>query len=309
MDTNDTRMLDAVFRNGSIWCTHSAGLPALPAASDRTSVFWYQLDPGLAPDPIVQSGLLDGGTGTHFFFPSIGVNCANDVCLGFSRSDSSRYIGAAYSVRLGSDPPGATGPIRTLKGGDDVYEAAVGGGRIPWGDYSATVVDPIDDRSFWTVQEFAAFDVGPFAFQDRWGTWWGHVTPYSTLTAVEDQRLVVSGAESGDSTAESTDVDGDTLVVGAPGNGVGGTARGVRAQRLDLGLSAGDHVDATRRAGRRLRHFGRDRRRHDRGRRARRGERGGRRTPSRAAARRGANRVSSRRAGSRPARSTASRSP
>ena len=38
-----------------------------------------------------------------------------------------------------------------------------------WGDYSATVVDPEDDTTFWTIQEYAVEDEGPDPDDDRWG--------------------------------------------------------------------------------------------------------------------------------------------
>src|SRR5204862_7976584 len=37
-----------------------------------------------------------------------------------------------------------------------------------WGDYSATMVDPINDLSFWTLQEYAATP----GTESQWGTWW-----------------------------------------------------------------------------------------------------------------------------------------
>src|SRR5262249_6848347 len=54
IETNDTRILNVVFRNGRIWCTQTGGLPAT-GAPDRTAAFWYQLDPTTMPQPIVQS--------------------------------------------------------------------------------------------------------------------------------------------------------------------------------------------------------------------------------------------------------------
>jgi hypothetical protein len=186
IDTGDTRILNAVLRNGRLWCAHSGGLPI--GAVDRTAVFWYEIDPGAlggSGQPIVQSGVLDGGAGVHHFVPSIAVNQNDDVALGFSRSDASRYAEGAFTGRAAADPAGAMGPITLLKAGEDAYVKDFGSGSIRWGDYSATVVDPADDRSFWTIQEYAAADVGPTADDDRWGTWWANLStgpPAPTFT-------------------------------------------------------------------------------------------------------------------------------
>src|SRR6185503_16703391 len=47
-----------------------------------------------------------------------------------------------------------------------------------WGDWSATVVDPVNDLDLWTIQEYAANHVSG---DSRWGTWWGRVSPPSDL--------------------------------------------------------------------------------------------------------------------------------
>jgi hypothetical protein len=96
IDTGDPRIGDPVLSNGRIWCTHSAGLPATGTV-DRTAVFWYELDPTLLPasgNPIVQSGLFDGGAGVHHFYPSIAAHQIGDAVIGFSRSDATRYAEA-----------------------------------------------------------------------------------------------------------------------------------------------------------------------------------------------------------------------
>ncbi|NOT02060.1 MAG: hypothetical protein HOP29_15720 [Phycisphaerales bacterium] len=178
--TNDPRILNAVFRNGTVWCTHSGGLPAAPSPTlDRTAAFWYQLNPAGMPSPIVQSGVLDGGFDVHHFFPSIAVNCGNDLCLGFSRSDATRYAEAVYACRASGDSAGTTGPIHVLKAGEDTYFKDFGSGANRWGDYSATCIDPVDDRTIWTLQEYAATSVGVGPNADRWGTWWGRIVPPS----------------------------------------------------------------------------------------------------------------------------------
>jgi|GEM_PF-3001394 len=183
VETNDPRILNAVYRNGKVWCTHSGGLPI--GAVDRTAVFWYELDPTAMPTPIVQSGVLDGGSDVHHFFPSITANANGDALIGFSRSDASRYVEGVYTGRLASDPLGTMDTISVLKVGEDSYVKVGGSGRVRWGDFSATVVDPVDDFSFWTIQEYAAQDVGPGASDDRWGTWWGKVAMVAQLEVLE----------------------------------------------------------------------------------------------------------------------------
>lgn len=171
VNTNDSRLLNAVFRNGRLWTTHSGGYPRSSTA-DRTIVAWYEINPGAMPTPIIQSGAIDGGVGVHHFFPSIAVNSSNDMVVGFSRSDSTRYVEAVFTGRESTDALGTVGTIQMCKVGEDSYVKDFGSGRVRWGDYSATVVDPSDDLSFWTLQEYAETDVGSNPSDDRWGTWW-----------------------------------------------------------------------------------------------------------------------------------------
>jgi hypothetical protein len=186
IETADPRIINAVYRNGKIWCTHSGGLPVRQV--DRTAVFWYQLDPTAMEangNPIVQSGVVEGGLGVHHYYPSITANSADDACIGFTRSDTSRFAEAVYTIRLGTDPPNAMRPVAVLKPGLDRYRKTFGRSRVRWGDYSATVVDPSDDHTFWTVQEYAAPSTGPTPNDDQWGTWWSKVVPGTPVSKVE----------------------------------------------------------------------------------------------------------------------------
>ena len=198
IETNDPRMLNAVFRNGRIWCTHSAGLPVAPSASDRTAVFWYQLNPTVT-SPIVQSGVLNGGAGSHYFFPGITANAVDDAVVGFTRSDVTRYGEGVFTGRLGTDAAGTMKPIQVLKSGESSYTKFFGGGQNRWGDFSATVVDPTDDLTFWTIQEYAGMKVGTGVDDGRWGTWWGRIDPE---TALPIQLSYFHGTVTGESTVE-----------------------------------------------------------------------------------------------------------
>lgn len=192
VETNDPRLLNAVFRNGRIWCAHSAGLPA-GGPSTRTSVFWYQLNPGAMPTPIVQSGVLDGGAGVHYYFPTISANSSNDACVGFSRSDATLFVQAAYAGRLAADVTGTLRLIQLLKAGESPYSKFLTGTRNRWGDYSNVCVDPSDDLTFWTIQEYAGTNVGGGVNDGRWGTRWGKINPATALD-VKDEGLPVATA-------------------------------------------------------------------------------------------------------------------
>ena len=182
ISTNDFRLLSAAYRSGRIWCTHSGGLPSkIKPTPNRTAVFWYQLNPLNMPNPIAQSGLLDGGAGEHYYFPSIAANANGDACLGFTRSDASRFAEAVFTGRLASDPAGTMQTIQQLKAGQSSYSKFFSGTENRWGDYSNTVVDPVDDLTFWTIQEFAAQNAGTGRDDGRWGTWWGKISPQGSL--------------------------------------------------------------------------------------------------------------------------------
>jgi len=215
--TNDFRIASAAFRNGSIWTAHAGGLPA-GVTTDRTASFWYEWDPSLGA-PLVQSGVISGGADTHYYFPSISANSANDMALGFSFSDPNTFVQGAYTGRLAADAAGTTRPVTVLKAGEDVYVKDFGGQDIRWGDYSATTVDPVDDMTFWTIQQYAETDVGGGDSNDRWGTWWGRIgaaAPCPTDLNGDGQTDgadlgVLLGAWGG---AEA-DLNGDNVVDGA----------------------------------------------------------------------------------------------
>ncbi len=101
---------------------------------------------------IVQQGTISDPT-LSLFYPSLGVNAAGDVVIGYSGSSGTTYA-STYAV-TGTSAGGAPGgtlafgtPVQT-KAGVTYYD----GSR--WGDYSATTPDPADPGIFWTQQEFA----------------------------------------------------------------------------------------------------------------------------------------------------------
>jgi hypothetical protein len=168
---------NVVFRNGRLWTVNHVGR----LGSQRVEVAWYELDPAEASlseaGPPVQEGRISDSV-MSFFYPSIAVNKDNHVMIGFSASSPQMYAGAAYTAREVGDPPGSMQPVELIKEGLGPYYKTFGAGRNRWGDYSATTVDPEDDRTFWTIQEYAEQPIGSGTLdgQGRWGTWWAGST-------------------------------------------------------------------------------------------------------------------------------------
>jgi hypothetical protein len=165
IDCNDTRILSCVVRNGSVWAAHSVFFPATGAAT-RASAQWWQVS---VNGKTLQHGIIDDGV-SSYAMPTLTVNRNNDMMIGYTRMNSSIYATAAYSFRSASDPVNTVQAEQTLKAGEASYFKDFGSGENRWGDYSATMVDPLNDQDIWTVQEYAAASVGGVS---QWGTWWG----------------------------------------------------------------------------------------------------------------------------------------
>ncbi|MBI5577321.1 MAG: fibronectin type III domain-containing protein [Deltaproteobacteria bacterium] len=170
IDAGDTRVLNAVYRNDYVWTSHHV------QSGGKIEVAWYQINP-------LTLTATDQGRINHasrwYIYPSIAVNQDGDVGIGFSGSSSTEYIGAYYTARRSSDASETMQPVTLLKTGETDYYKTLSGADNRWGDYSGTTVDPADNVSFWTIQEYAKPKSGSTSM---WGTWWGRFRP-SAVTA------------------------------------------------------------------------------------------------------------------------------
>jgi hypothetical protein len=186
IDVGDAQVRsNPVFRNGRVWYAQTIALPAggTLTTGSRAVAQWTAVD--AVTGNFVDGGRVEDATATllnggkHYAYPSLAVNKNNDVLMGFSEAESDDYIDSGYTFRLGADAAGTMRDPVIYKEGEDYYEKTFSGTRNRWGDYSHTLVDPVNDRDLWTVQEYAQARVGATGTgsnDSRWGTWWAKVT-------------------------------------------------------------------------------------------------------------------------------------
>jgi len=163
----DHRMENVIMRNGKLWATHHVFLPA--NNPQRTAVQWWNLTP---EGEILQWGRIDDPSGVmSYAFATIAVNEFEDVVIGHNNFSEEQYASAAYSFRFHDDPPNTFREPYQYKDGLAPYYKTFGGGRNRWGDYSATMLDPVNSHDFWILQEYAELPSGG----DRWGTQWAYL--------------------------------------------------------------------------------------------------------------------------------------
>lgn len=174
---------NVVFRNGKVFYPQTIALPTGGLTlNSRFVAQWTVLntdgtfsDGGRVED--ATATLTNGGK--HYSYPSLAVNKNNDVLFGFSEFESDDYADAAYTFRTGSDPAGTMRDPVVYKEGEDYYQKTFSGTRNRWGDYSHSMVDPVNDRDLWTLQEYARLRVGTTGQgtnDSRWGTWWAKIS-------------------------------------------------------------------------------------------------------------------------------------
>lgn len=178
-----SRLAMTTIRNGFLWTCQAIGLSGTNGAYagnetgtnvDRTGVQWLKLRVNATNGTLSYDSngrVYDKSSTTNAFyyhFPSLAVNCAGDMVTGFSGSSATNYIGAYYSWRLAGGA--RLEQPRVIQVGVTSYTY-----QNRWGDYSATTLDPTDDWSFWTVQEFSG--PMPNEFDPNWRTVISRITP------------------------------------------------------------------------------------------------------------------------------------
>jgi hypothetical protein len=178
IDAGDDRLLMAVIRDHNLWTARTVGVNNSGTASnvDRDAAEFLELNVTSTTASLIQSGREFDTAASNprfYYYPSIMVNGQGYAAMGFTGSRATEFASVYATGRLAGDPLGKLQPVTLLKGGQGAYTITFGGARNRWGDYSYTSLDPTDDSTIWTIQEYAAAPIGTGGIEatSRWGTW------------------------------------------------------------------------------------------------------------------------------------------
>ncbi len=133
---------------------------SVQTSAAAAGVRWYEIrNPNGTPKVFQQSTLTDGDRSA--WMASIAMDGAGDIGLGFSESSSGMHPAIAYTGRRPSDPLNTMELPALIFAGNG---SQIGVNR--WGDYSGLAIDPVDDCTFWYVNQYYPTNSG-YKFHTR----------------------------------------------------------------------------------------------------------------------------------------------
>ncbi len=142
----------------SLWTAHNIGVNASGVGSStasRNGSRWYEIRNFSATPALQQSGTLFDNAASNprgFWMPSIAMSGQGHALLGSSVAAANRRAQVAIAGRYSSDAAGVLQPYDSLTKSTSAYSTA--GNNDRWGDFSQTIVDPKDNMTMWTFQEY-----------------------------------------------------------------------------------------------------------------------------------------------------------
>jgi len=148
------------FKNYEALVTNQS-VEAMPGIA---GVRWYEIRRVGGVYSLYQQGTYAPNDGVHRWMGSIAQDSQGNMALGYSVSNAvDVYPGIRYTGRMADDPLGQmTLTEGVIINGSGVQTTV----NSRWGDYTSMNVDPVDDCSFWYINEYyqiSGFPVNPTA--------------------------------------------------------------------------------------------------------------------------------------------------
>jgi hypothetical protein len=160
MDAIDNRLLLATMHKKgtgaySLWCSHtievnSSGVGT--SSGDRDAVRWYQIGSLGTTPALMQSGTLfdNSAAKTFYWMGTICMNTNGTAMISCSKSSATTDANGAIAAHFPTGALGSTSaPLQTTTNN-------TGYSGFRWGDYSASVLDPTNNTTFWCAHEYVS---------------------------------------------------------------------------------------------------------------------------------------------------------
>ena len=165
LDALDDRLFAAELHKNKItgaqtlWTAHNIEVNSSGVASSsgsRDGCRWYELTNMTSTPALLQSGTLFDPAGSnprYYIIPSVAMSGQGHMALGCSSAGLANRPEVQVAGRYRTDAAGTIQSPTLAQSSTSVY-GVQGGTTQRWGDYSQTVVDPNDDMTMWTFQEY-----------------------------------------------------------------------------------------------------------------------------------------------------------
>jgi hypothetical protein len=128
LDTGDVRILNAVFRGGSVWCSLTTR-ENWGEVDNVSAIHWFQIE---AATPSLVQQAIYGGKKAFYSYPAVMPDNNGNMIMVFSRCGSTEFGSVFFTGRQASDPLGTLRPSLKLIAGTANYLGLDKSGRNRW---------------------------------------------------------------------------------------------------------------------------------------------------------------------------------
>lgn len=150
LDSGDVRVLNAVYRGGSVWCALTTAHNFGPG--NVAAIQWFQIN--ATSGTLTQQGVYGAGN-SHCFYPAVMPDSNGNMIMVFSRCSPTEFASIRQTGRKSTDPLGSLQGSALFKAGTANYVAIDSNGLNRWGDYAGIGADPSDPLRVWFYSLYA----------------------------------------------------------------------------------------------------------------------------------------------------------
>ena len=165
IDGNDHRLCAAMMMKNkitgktSLWTAQGSSSDItgnVTTTGDRDGIVWFEIgNMDISPSIVQSSRVFDANTpeptSVNYIYPTIATSGQGHSIMGFTSAGKSKYPQATVAGRYRTDPGGVFQLPVDLTNATSRYNP----GASRWGDFTQTVVDPIDNMTMWTFTQYA----------------------------------------------------------------------------------------------------------------------------------------------------------